>query len=128
MKWWPDTDIEDRGSSALVISATRAISFFEHNDYGGEELTLDAADGRRVFRWCGGAPVACVRSRIGPARLRLNDGRPRRQLGRQNLVVPVGADSRAGVARPALAPSPSMRVAGSGESDLAAFDVVHWTY
>lgn len=39
---WFDTDIEDRGSSALVISATRPISFFEHDDHGGKRLTLDA--------------------------------------------------------------------------------------
>lgn len=39
---WPDTDIEDRGSSALLVSATRTVSFFEHNDFGGEELAIDA--------------------------------------------------------------------------------------
>lgn len=39
---WFDTDIEDRGSSALVISATRGISFFEHDDFEGEELALNA--------------------------------------------------------------------------------------
>lgn len=39
--WW-DTDIEDRGSSCLLISANRAISFFQHDDFDGASLELDA--------------------------------------------------------------------------------------
>ena len=37
----PDTDIEDRGSSALIISASRDIHFFQHNDWKGERLALE---------------------------------------------------------------------------------------
>lgn len=54
-KWWWDTDIEDRGSSTLLISATRAISFFQHDDFGGKELKLDANPG--VSGRFGGAAV-----------------------------------------------------------------------
>jgi hypothetical protein len=43
---WFDTDIEDRGSSALVISATRSISFFEHDDQRGEKLEINAVPAR----------------------------------------------------------------------------------
>ena len=39
---WFDTDIEDRGSSCLLVSASRRISFFQHDDYGGAELRLNA--------------------------------------------------------------------------------------
>jgi hypothetical protein len=39
---WFDTDIEDRGSSCLLVSASRRISFFQHDDYGGVELRLNA--------------------------------------------------------------------------------------
>ena len=40
--WAFDKDIEDRGTSALIVSATRAISFFEHDDFGGKKLELNA--------------------------------------------------------------------------------------
>lgn len=36
-----DTDIEDRGSSALIVSATRDIHFFEHNNYDGDSIRLE---------------------------------------------------------------------------------------
>ena len=35
-------DIEDRASSLLLVSASRPISFFQHDDLGGDELTVDA--------------------------------------------------------------------------------------
>jgi hypothetical protein len=38
---WFDTDIEDRGSSALIISANRDIHFFEHDDFKGARLALE---------------------------------------------------------------------------------------
>ena len=53
--WWQTRDIEDLGSSALVISATRSITFFEHDDYSGEKLTLDAVP--TVVGRFGGAAV-----------------------------------------------------------------------
>lgn len=36
------TDIEDRGSSCLLVSANRAIDFFEDDDFDGRRLGLDA--------------------------------------------------------------------------------------
>jgi hypothetical protein len=36
-----DHDIEDRGSSCLLVSANRAISFFQHDNFKGWELKLD---------------------------------------------------------------------------------------
>lgn len=39
--WW-NTDIEDRASSCILISANRAISFFQHDDFNGSRLDLDA--------------------------------------------------------------------------------------
>jgi hypothetical protein len=38
---WFDTDIEDRGSSALIISASRDIHFFQHDDFRGTRLALE---------------------------------------------------------------------------------------
>lgn len=40
-RFGPNTDIEDRGSSALVISASRDIHFFQHDDFGGRRLALE---------------------------------------------------------------------------------------
>jgi hypothetical protein len=51
--WW-DTDIEDRGSSCLLISANRAISFFQHDDFDGRMLELDARP-QFPFRFGGAA-------------------------------------------------------------------------
>lgn len=53
---WFDTDMEDRGSSALLVSPTRAMSFFQHDDFEGEELTLDARFDAPAGRF-GGAVV-----------------------------------------------------------------------
>jgi hypothetical protein len=39
--WWND-DIQDRASSLLLVSATHRISFFQHDNSGGERLTVDA--------------------------------------------------------------------------------------
>ncbi|HUR52323.1 MAG TPA: hypothetical protein VMZ11_09380 [Mycobacteriales bacterium] len=39
---WFDDDIEDKGSSCLLLSANRKISFFEHDGYEGDELILNA--------------------------------------------------------------------------------------
>lgn len=38
---WFDTDIEDRGWSALIISASRDIHFFQHDDFDGQRLALE---------------------------------------------------------------------------------------
>ncbi|HEX8142358.1 MAG TPA: hypothetical protein VF553_07165 [Pyrinomonadaceae bacterium] len=39
--WDFDDDMEDRGSSALIISASRDIHFFEHDDFKGKRLALE---------------------------------------------------------------------------------------
>ncbi|MEX2149142.1 MAG: hypothetical protein WD793_02935 [Steroidobacteraceae bacterium] len=40
--WWWDTDIEDRGSSTIAVSAVRPIAFFQHDDFKGSKLTINA--------------------------------------------------------------------------------------
>lgn len=37
-----DTDIEDRASSALALTVTRKISFYQHDGQGGKRLSIDA--------------------------------------------------------------------------------------
>lgn len=50
---WFDTDIEDRGSSALILSARQAISFFQHDDFGGQQLALVAVPDATLSRLAG---------------------------------------------------------------------------
>jgi hypothetical protein len=40
-RFGPNTDMEDRGSSALIISASRDIHFFQHDDFEGRRLALE---------------------------------------------------------------------------------------
>lgn len=40
--FWGNYDIENLGSSVLIVSPTRSLSFFEHDSFKGERLTLDA--------------------------------------------------------------------------------------
>ncbi|HEX9940632.1 MAG TPA: hypothetical protein VGG03_01345, partial [Thermoanaerobaculia bacterium] len=40
-RFGPNTDMEDRGSSALIISASRDIHFFQHDDFRGQRLALE---------------------------------------------------------------------------------------
>jgi hypothetical protein len=56
-RWYWDTDIEDRSSSALVISALKAISFFQHDNFGGAQIALDARPNAGLTR-LGGALVS----------------------------------------------------------------------
>jgi hypothetical protein len=72
-------DIEDRGSICLLVSASRTISFFEHGDFGGKRLIVDALPAvPRPFRRRHRPQPPRWQPRIGISWLRLRDRRARR--------------------------------------------------